>query len=75
MQILHLAQQPSENNLVLVTVYVKGGAPIGAEGAMTPHLQQVGGLGEGQPIDKKLKKTFLEPHEKFVGFYAVVGTT
>ena len=35
----------------------------------------VGGLGR-QPIDKKYRKRpFLEPHEKFVGFYAVVGTT
>ena len=42
---------------------------------MTPPSKRWEGLG-GQPIDTKIDKDlFLEPHEKFVGFYAVVGTT
>ena len=59
-------------------VAFKGGAPVGAEGAMTPPSPKDGeSRGGRQPIDKKFDKTYrlIEPHEKFVGCYAVVGTT
>ena len=63
----------SLRHLTFLCIRSKGGAPIGAEGGNNPHLQKVGGLGCNH-LTKKIDKD-LEPHEKFVGFYAVVGTT